>query len=198
MFRWEDTYKRAGQLCALTRKPAVPAGSRRALFLPSTGTAGPSGRGQLSGLGTKEATSQLGGLQRSLKLLCLWRHLRPARSHGGAHDLTLVTGACSDWGKPQARGYWTAEHGAALTEYRTAHCQAYPGGADSPTPGLTPTSQQSTSVTLTLRRQCGGRGLGSPRGGGPQGPASSCRPPSRAADGEVSRTGRQGHSWASS
>lgn len=38
-----------GQLCALTRKPAVPAGSRRALFLPSTGTAGPSGRGQLSG-----------------------------------------------------------------------------------------------------------------------------------------------------
>lgn len=33
-----------GQLCALTRKPAVPAGSRRALFLPSTGTAGPSGR----------------------------------------------------------------------------------------------------------------------------------------------------------
>lgn len=36
--------------------------------------------------GAKEATSQLGALQRSLKLLCLWPHLRPARSHGGAHD----------------------------------------------------------------------------------------------------------------
>lgn len=37
-------------------------------------------------ISTKEATSQLGGLQQSLKLPCLWPHLRPARSHGRAHD----------------------------------------------------------------------------------------------------------------
>lgn len=48
------------------------------------------------------------------------------------------------------------------------HCQASPGGAASPTPGLTPTPQQSTSVTLTLRRQCGGRGSAHQGAGGPR------------------------------
>lgn len=101
--------------------------------------------------GTKEASSQLGDFGPSLKFLCFFglRSQRPARSHGGARALTLVTG------KASGSGYGTEEDPAALQRPQNGHCQACPGGGDSL--GQTPTPQHSISVTLTLRRQSGGR-----------------------------------------
>lgn len=88
VYRWEGTYKRARLGTAVcshqeaccpcwVQEGPVPAKHRYSWTLRKRAAVR---------IGTKEATSQLGGLQRSLKLLCLWPHLRPARSHGGAHD----------------------------------------------------------------------------------------------------------------
>lgn len=56
--------------------------------------------------GTKEATSQLGDFGPSLKFLCFFglRSQRPARSHGGARALTLVTGEGLRLGVRDGRG----------------------------------------------------------------------------------------------
>lgn len=88
VYRWEGTYKRARLGTAVcshqeaccpcwVQEGPVPAKHRYSWTLRKRAAVR---------LGAKEATSQLDGLQRSLKLLCLWPHLRPARSHGGAHD----------------------------------------------------------------------------------------------------------------
>lgn len=88
VYRWESTYKRARLGTAVcshqeaccpcwVQEGPVPAKHRYSWTLRKRAAVR---------LGAKEATSQLGALQRSLKLLCLWPHLRPARSHGGAHD----------------------------------------------------------------------------------------------------------------
>lgn len=88
VYRWEGTYKRARLGTAVcshqeaccpcwVQEGPVPAKHRYSWTLRKRAAVR---------LGTKEATSQLDGFQWSLKLLCLWPHLRPARSHGGAHD----------------------------------------------------------------------------------------------------------------
>lgn len=159
-----------GQLCALFVGACCPCQPRRPLLLSNAGIAGPGFLGPLPQEGGGCQGRYQGDHFPAGRLWAvtqvpvpLWPQ-EPKTFQEPRGSPCLNPG---DWGRPQARGTGRQRVEPPCRDHKTATAR-HARGADSL--GLTPTPQHSISVTLTLRRQSGGRsparltkGTGDPR-----------------------------------